>query len=68
MNEAFRLSRLRAPRSTVTTVMLLAAFFIAFGLVMSAAADAPAASPRYFDSTTLTFVNWLFGSWKELVG
>jgi hypothetical protein len=62
MNESFRLSRIRAPRSSLTAMVLLAAVFIAFGLLMSALApEQAAAAPRYFDSSALTFANWMLG-------
>jgi len=66
MNPVFRLSRIRAPRGTVAAVMLLVAFFIAFGLAVSAVAspEHTAAAPRYFDDAALTFVNWLFTAWR----
>ncbi len=35
MNEAFRLSRIRAPRGTLAALALLAFVFIAFGLLVS---------------------------------
>ncbi len=35
MNEAFRLSRIRAPRGTFAAIALLALVFIVFGLVAS---------------------------------
>jgi hypothetical protein len=60
----FRLSRIKAPRGTITAIVLLAVVFIVFGLVVSAASPAhAAAAPRYFDGTALTFVNWLLGTW-----
>lgn len=66
MNQAFRLSRIRAPRGTSAAIILLVAFFIAFGLAVSAVAspEHAAAAPRYFDDTALTFVNWLFTTWR----
>ena len=61
MNQAFRLSRIRAPRGTAAAIILLVAFFIAFGFAVTAAAspDHAGAAPRYFDEMALTFVNWL---------
>lgn len=60
MNESFRLSRIRAPRGNLAAVILLAAVFIAFGLLMSGLAPAHAdAVPRHFDSQALTFANWM---------
>jgi len=65
MNQAFRLSRIRAPRGTVAAIILLVAFFIAFGFAMTAVASPDhAAAPRYFDDTALTFVNWLLTNWR----
>lgn len=62
MNESFRLSRIRAPRGNLAAVLLLAAVFIAFGLLMSGLAPAHSeAAPRYFDSQALTFANWMLG-------
>lgn len=62
MNESFRLSRIRAPRGNLTAIILLAAVFIAFGLVLSGLAPAhTVAAPRYFDSQVLTFANWMLG-------
>jgi hypothetical protein len=62
MNDAFRLSRIRSPRGSLATMLLLAMVFIAFGLaVMGLGPDQTAAAPRYFDGTALTFANWLLG-------
>jgi hypothetical protein len=63
MNQAFRLSRIKAPRGTIAAIVLLAVVFIAFGLVISSASPEHAAmTPRYFDNTALTFANWLLGN------
>lgn len=60
MNETFRLSRIKAPRSTWVTIILLAAVFVVFGLAMAVASPAHSEEmPRYFDGTGLTIANWL---------
>lgn len=62
MNEAFRLSRIRTPRATMAAMLLLAVVFIAFGLLIYAIApESTAATPRYFDSTTLAYAERLLG-------
>ena len=62
MNEAFRLSRLRAPRGTLTAMVLLAVVFLSFGLALSAAETAhTAALPASMPLSILTVANWLFG-------
>lgn len=66
MNEAFRLSRIRAPRGTAASLVLLAVVFIVFGLVVStASADLASAPPRYFDDSGLNFASWLIGRWGD---
>ena len=66
MNEAFRLSRIRAPRGTITAVILLAVFFILFGLWVSAVApEHAAAAPRYLDRAPAV-VNWLVDTFGDL--
>lgn len=63
MNHAFRLSRLKAPRGTITAIILLAVFFLVFGLVVSGASpEHNAAGARYFDNSASTFVNWMLGT------
>lgn len=69
MNEAFRLSRIRAPRGTLTAAVLLAAVFVFIGILMSSLApEHTAAAPRYFDGSALTFANWLLGSMPGVNG
>ena len=66
MNEAFRLSRIRAPRGTITAIVLVAVVFVIFGLVVSSASPEHAsAAPRYFDgNTAVGFANWMLASWR----
>lgn len=62
MDEMFRLSRIRAPRGTLATTILLAVVFIAFGLFVSATAAGEAvARPAYLEPSALNFANWLLG-------
>jgi hypothetical protein len=62
MNEAFRLSRIRAPRGTLAAMILLAVVFLSFGLALSAAEPAhAAATPASLPLSILTVANWLFG-------
>lgn len=64
MNEAFRLSRIRAPRFTTGAAALLAIVFIVFGLLIYSLAPDTVASvqPLPFDGKALTFTNWLLSS------
>ncbi len=60
MNEAFRLSRIRAPRATLTAAVLLAAVFVLLGLLMTAMApDQTALMSQPFDGAPGHFVNWM---------
>ncbi|MEQ8859809.1 MAG: hypothetical protein RIC56_14290 [Pseudomonadales bacterium] len=60
MHQALRVSRIRAPRGTLTTAILLAVVFIAFGLAISALTpDHATAAPVPMERTALTFSNWL---------
>lgn len=70
MNEAFRLSRIKAPRGTLTALILLALVFIVFGVVVSTAAPEHAAvAPHYFDDhPALTLANWMLGRLFGQVG
>jgi hypothetical protein len=66
MNEAFRLSRIRAPRGTATAMILLAVFFLLFGLWISVMApEQAAAAPRYLDRAPVV-VNWLVDTLGDL--
>lgn len=62
MNEAFRLSRLRAPRGTAPAMILLALVFVAFGLTVAGLAADDVTAPHYFDGTAHRVVGWLFGN------
>jgi hypothetical protein len=61
MNEAFRLSRIRAPRATLTAAVLLAAVFVVLGLLLTALApDQTAHLTRpVFDGPPESFVTWM---------
>lgn len=60
MSQAFRLSRLKAPRGTVTAMLLLAVVLLGFGAVMSAAEpDRPAHTVSAPSLTVFTLANWL---------
>ncbi len=60
MNEAFRLSRIRAPRATLTAAVLLAAVFVLLGLLLTALApDQTALMSQPFDGAPEHFVNWM---------
>jgi hypothetical protein len=62
MSHLFRLSRIRAPRGTLTAMVLLTAVFLVFGLALSAAEPtAVAAAPRPFTITLMTLASWLLG-------
>jgi hypothetical protein len=61
MNEVFRLSRIRSPRATLGAALLLAAVFIAFGLLAYGLAPESAAvvRPLPFDGNALNVANWV---------
>lgn len=60
MNEAFRLSRIRAPRANLASAMLVAAVLIAFGLAMTALAPEQAATAGgSFDGSGFRLAHWL---------
>lgn len=60
MNEAFRLSRIRAPRATLTAGALLATVFVLLGLLLTALAPEQAALMSHpFDAAPERFVNWM---------
>lgn len=63
MNEAFRLSRIKAPRGTFAAFVLLALVLAAFGLLIAGLAPEQMASlpPRYFDGAPTDLANWLMG-------
>ncbi len=60
MHQALRVSRIRAPRGTLTAAVLLAVVFITIGLAISALTpDQTAATPLNLERAALTFSNWL---------
>ena len=52
MNPTFRLSRIRAPRSTIAAILLLTAFFVAVGVAV--AGTAPLAASVSIESAAET--------------
>lgn len=62
MNEAFRLSRIRAPRANLASALLLAAVFLAFGLLMAALAPEQVAAAPAFDGPDFRLAHWLLGT------
>lgn len=64
MKTTFRLSRVRTPRATFGASVLVAAVFLAFGLIASAFGIADSAiAPHHLSGSTLTFTHWLYGLW-----
>lgn len=62
MNEAFRLSRIRAPRANLASAVLLAAVLMAFGLLMTTLApEQAAAAGGSFDTSSFRLAHWLLG-------
>lgn len=61
MHQALRISRIRAPRGTLATAVLLAAVFIAIGLLISGLAPEQTAAVPPTERVALTFSNWLLG-------
>ena len=68
MKDSFRLSRIRQPRATLATLLLLAAVFIAFGVLADQAL--PSVGPSTQMGADLEFgpawlhIQTLFDSWK----
>ena len=68
MKDSFRLSRIRQPRATLATLLLLAAVFIAFGVFADQAL--PSAGPSIQVGADVEFgaawlhIQTLFDSWK----
>jgi hypothetical protein len=60
MNEAFRLSRIRAPRANLASAVLVATVLVVFGLAMTALAPEQAATAGgSFDGTEFQLAHWL---------
>ncbi len=62
MDESFRLSRIRAPRGTLATMILLAVVFLAFGLLVAGVPGSEAAERvGFLDASGSSLANWLLG-------
>lgn len=60
MNEAFRLSRIRAPRANLASTVLVAAVVVVFGLAMTALAPEQALTAGgSFDGPGFRLASWL---------
>ncbi|MEQ8992058.1 MAG: hypothetical protein RLO46_09535, partial [Pseudomonadales bacterium] len=66
MSQAFRLSRLKAPRGTVTAMVLLAVVLLGFGAAMSVAEPAlPAHTGSAPSLSVLNLAHWLLDACRR---
>lgn len=62
MDEPFRLSRIRTPRGTLATMILLAVVFLVFGLLVAGVPGSEAAEGRgVLEASGSSLANWPLG-------
>lgn len=56
-----RMSRLSHPRATLYAMLLLAAVFLLFGVIVSALGPDYSPAPSTIEGSAMIFADWLFG-------